>query len=240
MNVKITVAYDGSVYKGSQRQPNKLSVEDKLLEAFKSLNINSSIILSGRTDKDVHATGQVFNIEIPSFWSDLKKLQKCLNRSLPGSIQIRHIMHVDNSFHARFSAKKRTYRYLITTKLTHPFNEKYITHVDIIDEILIKEAIQCFVGIHDFEYFHKRGSDKENLIREIFEASFYKYKDVYVFKFVANSYLRSQIRLMVGFLLEVSTGNLSIEDLKTQLSKKKLIYTTPALPNGLYLAKVKY
>lgn len=240
MNVKVILAYDGSVYRGSQRQPCKQSVEDKLYCAFKSLNIESKIILSGRTDKDVHATGQVFNISIPSHWKNLKKLQTCLSRVLPGSIKIRHIVEVNDTFHARFSAKKRVYRYVITSKLINPFNEKYITHVDIINEELIREAIKYFKGVHDFEYFHKRGSDKENLVREIFETSFYKYKDIYVFKFVANSYLRSQIRLMVGFLLEVSKNNLTIEQLIEQLNRDKCHFRIPALANGLYLAKVIY
>lgn len=240
MNVKFTVAYDGSVYQGSQKQPNNQSVENKLIHAFNALSIEPKIILSGRTDKDVHATGQVFNVKLPDFWKDLKKLKECLNRGLPNSIQIRYAQRVDENFHSRFSAKKRVYRYLVTTKLTHPFNDKYITHVDIINEEQIKEAIECFVGVHDFEYFHKKGSDKENLIREIFETSFYKYRDVYVFKFVANSYLRSQIRLMVGFLLEISKGKRTIEELKQQLNKENCLFRIPALPNGLYLAKVKY
>ena len=240
MNVKVIVAYDGSEYQGSQRQPNKQSVEDKLLEAFKALHIHTPIVLSGRTDKDVHATGQVFNIKLPSYWSNLKKLQRCLNQGLSKSIQIRHISIVSDDFHARFSAKKRVYRYIVSSKPIHPFNQKYITHVDIINVSRIKEAIACFVGVHDFEYFHKRGSAKENLIREIYATAFYQYKDVYVFKFVANSYLRSQIRLMVGFLLQISAGRLSVDDLQAQLSKKKLIFSTPAPPNGLYLAKVIY
>lgn len=240
MNVKITVAYDGSYYKGSQKQPNKQSVEDSLLEAFSALHIHSKIIFSGRTDKDVHATGQVFNIQLPAYWTNFQKLQRCLNQGLPPSIQIRHISAVSDDFHARFSAKKRVYRYIISSKPTHPFNQKYITHVDIINETMIKKAIAYFIGVHDFEYFHKRGSDKEQFVREVYETSFYKYKDVYIFKFVANSYLRSQIRLMVGFLLEISSGRLSIDDLKVQLSKKRLVFSTPALPNGLYLARVIY
>lgn len=240
MNIKVTLAYDGTAYQGSQRQPNKQSIEDKLIQAFACLNIETDIILSGRTDKNVHATGQIFNAKIPSFWKDLKKLQRCMNRVLPHSIQVRHIIEVSDDFHARFSAKKRVYRYIVSKKPTNPFNEKYMIHVESINENRLKEAIHCFVGKHDFEYFHKKGSDKENLVREIFEATFYQYKEIYVFKFVANSYLRSQIRLMVGALLAVSNGRMSIEALKEQLNKKKCHFRIPALPNGLYLAKVIY
>ncbi|MGE0050399.1 MAG: tRNA pseudouridine(38-40) synthase TruA [Arcobacter sp.] len=240
MNLKFIVAYDGSSYLGSQKQPNKNTIEDELLKAFKTLNIDTSIVLSGRTDKEVHATGQVFNCVIPDFWTDFSKLQEILNKRLPSSIQIRHIVKVNEDFHSRFHAKKRVYRYIITTKPTTPFNDKFITFVKSVDEKLLKEAIKEFIGVYDFKYFHKTGSDKDVTIREIFETAFYKHKDIYVFKFVANSYLRSQIRLMVGFLLAINDKRLTIEDLKKQLNCEKNIFKTPIKANGLYLAKIKY
>ncbi len=240
MNLKFIVAYDGSSYLGSQKQPNKNTIEDELLKAFKTLNIDTSIVLSGRTDKEVHATGQVFNCVIPDFWTDFSKLQEILNKRLPSSIQIRHIVKVNEDFHSRFHAKKRVYRYIITTKPTTPFNDKFITFVKTVDEKLLKEAIKEFIGVYDFKYFHKTGSDKDVTIREIFETAFYKYKDIYVFKFVANSYLRSQIRLMVGFLLAINDKKLTIEDLKKQLNCEKNLFKTPIKANGLYLAKIKY
>ena len=239
-NLKFKVAYDGSYYYGSQKQPDKNTVEDELLRAFKRLNINTKIVFSGRTDRGVHATGQVFNSLIPLHWKDFKKLKEVLNHQLDSSVKILHVSKVSDDFHSRFSAKTRTYRYLITTKQTTPFNQKYITSVKSIDAKIIKEAIKEFVGVHDFKYFHKTGSDKDVTIREVFEVDFYKYKDVYVFKFVANSYLRSQIRLMVGSLLAISQNKLTIEQLREQLSLKKLNFKTPANPNGLYLAKITY
>ena len=75
MNLKFVISYDGSLYQGSQKQPNGMTVEDKLLFAFKKVNIRTNIVLSGRTDKEVHATGQVFNCIIPEYWSDFKKLK---------------------------------------------------------------------------------------------------------------------------------------------------------------------
>ena len=240
MNVKFVLAYDGSLYQGSQKQPNGKTIENKLLKAFKRINIDTSIILSGRTDKEVHASGQVFNCIIPSFWQDLEKLKTVLNRNLHSSIKIRYISLVEDDFHSRFHAKKRVYRYILSVKETNPFNQKYITSVPSINEELITEAIKVFVGVHDFKYFHKQGSDKDVTIREIYNTYFYKHKDIYVLKFVANSYLRSQIRLMVGFLLKISEGKLSIEDLKKQLNMEKVVFRIPACANGLYLAKVIY
>ncbi len=240
MNLKFTVAYDGSLYQGSQKQPNGMTVEDKLLKAFKKINIETNIILSGRTDKEVHATGQVFNCLVPDYWEDFSKLKEILNKNLPSSIKISKISKVNEIFHSRFHAKKRVYRYLITTKPTTPFTDKFITYIKNVDEKLLQEAIKEFIGVYDFKYFHKTGSDKDITIREIYDAVFYKYKDIYVFKFEANSYLRSQIRLMVGFLIAINDKKLSIEELKKQLRLEKNTFKTPIKANGLYLAKIKY
>jgi len=240
MNLKFVCSYDGSLFQGSQKQPNGLTIEDKLLFAFKKINIKTNIVLSGRTDKEVHATGQVFNCFVPDYWEDFFKLKEVLNKNLPTSIKISKISKVDENFHSRFHAKKRVYRYIITTKPTTPFNDKFITYVKNVDEEVLKKAIKEFIGVYDFKYFHKTGSDKELTTREIFDTSFYKYKDIYVFRFEANSYLRSQIRLMVGFLLAINNKKLTIEDLKKQLNLEKNIFKTPAKANGLYLAKIKY
>ncbi|MGB6329944.1 MAG: tRNA pseudouridine(38-40) synthase TruA [Halarcobacter sp.] len=240
MNAKFTIVYDGTLYQGSQSQANGLSVEDRLQKAFKSININTKIFLSGRTDRDVHATGQVFNCVLPLYWHDLSKLKDIMNKQLPSSISIKKIVKVGDDFHSRFHARKRVYRYLVSKKEVSVFSSKYISHYKEFDEELISKAIKSFIGVHDFEYFHKTGSDKENTVREVYEAKFYKYKDIYVFKFTANSYLRSQIRLMVGSLLKVGEKKLSIEDLKAQLKKEKRVFKLPASPYGLYLAKVFY
>ncbi|PKN14468.1 MAG: tRNA pseudouridine(38-40) synthase TruA [Deltaproteobacteria bacterium HGW-Deltaproteobacteria-24] len=240
MNVKITIAYDGFEFNGSQTQPEKNAVEDRLIEAFSRLNVEAKIILSGRTDKGVHATGQVFNVQLPEHFNQPIQLKKLLNHQLPLSIRVLKAQKVPLDFHARFSAKKRVYRYFITQKPITPFNARYVTYVEKIDVQKIKEAIACFVGVHDFEYFHKMGSDKHHFFKEIFEAKFYAYKENYVFKFKANSYLRSQIRLMVGFLLDISSGKRTIKELQEQLAKKKRIHFKPVDGFGLYLAKVIY
>lgn len=240
MNFKITISYDGFEFNGSQTQPDKSSVEDRILEAFKRLNIDTKIILSGRTDKGVHASGQVFNVELPEHFSDVVTLKKLLNYQLPLSIRVLNVQIVPKDFHARFSAKKRVYRYFITQKELTPFIARYVTFVEHVDVEKIQEAIVCFLGSHNFEYFKKMGSDKINFQKEVYEARFYPYKEFYVFKFKANSYLRSQIRLMVGFLLAISQGKLTVEDLQLQLKKEKRVHFKPVDGFGLYLSKVIY
>lgn len=238
--IKITISYDGSSYFGSQIQPDKVTIHSKILDVFKILNIDSTLDFSGRTDKGVHAFRQTISCNIPPYWSNHTALKSRMNKLLPDSIMVRSIYSVNDDFHSRFSAKRREYRYLITNKPNTPFNAQYVTYYKDLDIQKINEAIALFVGIHDFEFFSKKGSEPISTIREIYNIKFYKYKGIYVLKFCANSYLRSQIRMMVDFIMKISAGKLTLEDLRNQLNKKKLVSWTLAPPNGLYLSKINY
>jgi tRNA pseudouridine38-40 synthase len=241
MRVKITLSYDGSKFNGFQIQNSGVkTVANKLEKIFKSLKIENKFQASGRTDSGVHATNQVIHIDLPEYWRDLDKLKYMLNlKSLP-DIYIKSIEEVLPNFHARFHAKTRVYRYMISTKTPSVFLTPYVHFVPNIDESMIKEAMALFEGEHDFEYFKKRKGGEKNSIRVIKKCRFYRYKDSYVFSFEANGYLRSQIRMMVYFLLEISNGRLSKDELKEQLEKKRRYSTGVVNPNGLYLAKIKY
>jgi tRNA pseudouridine38-40 synthase len=240
MNIKFVFSYDGSRFNGSQMQPEKNTVADQFLNIFKCMGIDSQLVISGRTDKNVHAIRQVANIELPYYWSDLIKLEERLNKYLPKSIQIHNISIVEDNFHSRFSAKKRVYRYVLSTKKLSAFEQSYISYHDRINKDKIDMAIKEFIGIHDFEFYSKKGSEPIQTIREIFDVKFYKYKDYYIFKFKGSSFLRSQIRMMVQMLLNISDGTLSIDNLKNQLLKKEQKLKTLAPPNGLYLSKIIY
>ena len=235
-----TISYNGTNYYGSQIQPDKITIQSKVEEAFAVLNIATTLEFSGRTDKGVHAFRQSISCLIPDFWNDLVRLKKSLTKLLPNSIHIRKINFVEQNFHARFSAKKREYRYLLTSKKLTPFNSDFVTHYNTINETKINEAIKYFVGIHDFEYFAKKGSDPVSYTREIYDIKFYKHKDLYILNFKANSYLRSQIRMIVDFIMKISSGKLTIKDLQIQLKKEKLISWTLAPASGLYLSKIHY
>lgn len=240
MKIKITLSYDGTHYNGSQIQPSVPTIHSELLKALKIININTTLDFSGRTDKGVHAFKQVVSCTIPSYWKETQKLKETLNRLLPNTLFIRDIKKVNEEFHARFSAKKREYRYLLTSKKLTPFNANYISYYETIDEKKINEAIQLFIGIHDFEYFSKKGSDPISTVREIYSIHFYKHKDIFILHFKANSYLRSQIRMMVDFIMKISSGKLSLEDLQQQLNTKQLISWALAPASGLYLSKIHY
>ncbi|MCK9337556.1 MAG: tRNA pseudouridine(38-40) synthase TruA [Arcobacteraceae bacterium] len=242
MNIKAIIAYNGAKFYGSQLQPKYETVASFLYDGLKKINIESTTIhFSGRTDKGVHATYQVINFEIPDIWEDrLPHFQSILSRTLPNSIKILSLKQVDNEFHARYSAKKRVYRYLLSTNPTTPFNDDFVTYYPCIDILSIKSAIKELIGTYDFEFFAKGNPQIKTTIRTMYDARIYEYNGMYVFKFEANGFLRSQIRVMVGFLLAISDKKLTIEDLKLQLQKKVLVFNKPAPCNGLYLAKVKY
>jgi tRNA pseudouridine38-40 synthase len=241
MRVAVILSYDGSRFKGFQRQNSGVkTVANKLEKILRSLKIDSKIHASGRTDNGVHATNQVIHFDIPAFWKDTEKLKREINKKALPDIYCKSIKAVDDNFHSRYSAKRRVYRYIVSTKLPSVFLTPYILFVPKVDELLVKEAIKYFEGIHDFEYFKKSGSSEKHSLREIYKTRFYKYKDFYIFYFEANGYLRSQIRMMVYFLLEISYGKLSINDLVEQLELKKRHSTGLVEPNGLYLSRIKY
>jgi len=233
MRVKITCSYDGSRFQGFQIQKEtKNTVAQKLKEALNSVGIKSPFVASGRTDKGVHALAQVLHTDLPPFWSDLKKLRYTLNLSLSPHIRIKKIEKVGDDFHARFDAKKRVYRYVVSTKEPSVFLTPYITFVKDINEKLIADAIKEFEGEHDFEYFKKNGSDTVNFIRTVYKTIFYKYNEFYIFYFEANGFLRSQIRMMVDILFKISEEKLSKNELKLQLQKKDIFSTSLAPAEG--------
>jgi len=239
-NIKLTLQYDGSTYYGSQIQPHYTTVHGILDQVLKKININTILNFSGRTDSKVHAFKQIVSCKIPLFWSDIQKLKDVLNKMLPNSIYIRSIIKVDDNFHARFSAKQREYRYLISTKPLTTFNANYLGYYKSIDELKINQALKLLKGTYDFKYFSKTGSEPKSTIRTIYDIKLYQYKDIYILKFCANSYLRSQIRILVDFIMKISQGILTFDDLKSQLLCKKKTSSTLASPSGLYLSKIKY
>lgn len=242
MRVKIVLSYNGASYLGLQNQKeSNNTILGVLYKALHQLKIESKIVASGRTDKGVHATRQIIHIDLPPFWSDIKKLHRVLNRQLPSTIVVRHIMQVNHDFHARYSAKRRSYRYILSNKVVNPFEQDFVTFTDIkLDVELLNSAMKKFEGEHNFEMFKKNGSETTHYRREIYKAFAYKHHKNVVLYFEANGYLRSQIRLMVGFLLKICEGKLSDKELVEQLACKKEHNRKLAPPSGLYLSNVVY
>ncbi|WP_373070774.1 tRNA pseudouridine(38-40) synthase TruA [Sulfurimonas sp.] len=236
MRALLTCSYNGTHFLGSQTQSEtKNTVFGQIEHVLNEINITSKPQPSGRTDKGVHASGQTFHIDLPEFWTDLKKLKRILNEMLPNSIKILTIKEVDEEFHARYSAKSRVYRYLIKTTYSNPFEDDFISFYKDVNFEEIQKKMPVFVGEYDFKQFMKTGSDTGSTVREIYRSFAYKHKGLIVLNFEANGFLRSQIRLMVGALLKLSES-----EIKEQLECTKQHKIKPALANGLYLAKIKY
>jgi len=236
MRCSLTIAYNGTTFLGSQQQKEtNNTIIGTLEKVLQQINIDSKIVASGRTDKGVHATGQVCHIDLPLFWSDLSKLKRVLNSMLPPTIAIVKIKKEKDDFHARYDAKKRVYRYIIKDAKSNPFENDFITFLPNVDFDKIQSNIKLFVGEYDFKYFMKTGSDINSTIRIIYKAFAYKYKDYIILNFEANGFLRSQIRLMVASIL-----NQDKNQILEKLQYKKNHKIKPAKSNGLYLAKIKY
>lgn len=240
MRVKAVIAYDGSAYLGFQKQKStKNTVTTAIETALNSLHIPVDIVGSGRTDAGVHASGQVIHFDLPSYWGDVEKLRCNLNRKL-SDISFKHITRVDDDFHARFSARKRLYRYVFKTSEPSVFEQKYISYYADFDPVSLNLALQCFEGTHDFNYFHKTGSHPHTTTREVYKA-LYKKRDGYHFiYFQANGFLRAQVRLMVDAAMACAQNRLTLEALQKQLNLEEKTHTKLAPAEGLYLAHIHY
>lgn len=243
MFVAAKIAYDGSKFYGFARQKDCLSVVQFLENKLATCGVFTKVIGAGRTDKGVHATGQVIKFEIPDFW-ELERLKGLLNIKLYPLVLIKQIWQVGRDFHPRFDAKKREYRYIFGKSRRNIWLGSYVSYECYRSRDKIQEALKLFIGKHNFLFFSKRGSDTTTTIREIYKAFLYKYQilgDEYlVAVFQANGFLYAQIRMMMGAILSYARDEITLDDIKLQLMTKKRIYQIPSSPNGLYLSKIFY
>jgi tRNA pseudouridine38-40 synthase len=238
--VKAVIAYDGSPYYGFQKQTSTNKTITYAIEnALQSLQIHSPIVGSGRTDAGVHATGQVIHFDLPAFWSDLEKLKLNLNRKLH-DIHCKHISFVSSDFHARFSAKRRLYRYVFKTSKPSVFEQKYISYYQPFNAQIFSQALKTFIGAHDFDYFRKTGTDTHTSTREIYQAKYIQQGNYHFIYFQANGFLRAQVRIMVDAAMLCTKDELTLAQLKEQLACQHKHTTKLAPPEGLYLAKILY
>jgi len=240
MRVKAVIAYDGSAYQGFQRQNSTPKTITTVIEkTLHSLQIDSPIIGSGRTDAGVHATGQVIHFDLPDFWHNLERLKQNLNRKLK-EIEFKHITAVPNDFHARFWAKKRLYRYVLKTQKPSIFEERYISYYPKFNASLLTKALKRFEGEHDFDYFRKTGTLTHTTVREIYKTDYTKRHNYHLLYFQANGFLRSQVRMMVEAVMSCAQGEMTLKELSEQIACQKRHTTKLAPPQGLYLAKILY
>lgn len=242
-NLLIEFSYDGSCFKGYQRLNEGLTVQG-YLETYLSKLLKEPILVngSGRTDKGVHALGQVatFNYSGPI---PVENLLKLIKSKLHSCIEVHMIREVSQDFHARYSAIKKVYVYKI-----EKINQDYVfrkNYAYCISETLNIEEMQLaanhLIGQHDFTSFVANRGFEESKVRIIDEISITKEMDTILIEFVAKGFMYKMIRLMTGHLIEVGQGKFTSKDTKIILESKSREVTKFIAPaSGLYLKKVGY
>ena len=240
-NYKLTIQYDGTEYAGWQIQANALTIQgviSKSIEQILQKEIN--LIGSGRTDSGVHALGQVANFALDSEL-DLFKFKYSLNSVLPDDISITNVESVDEKFHARFSAKRRSYIYLISNQKS-PFFDRYsYTLFSGFDQDRMNELSKVLIGTQDFTSFSKTNTEVQNKICEVYEARWRRQKNFFIFYIEANRFLYGMVRAIVGSLLKAYSPEEGMNYLQNIFNQKDRSAAADSVPaKGLFLYKVKY
>ena len=242
-NYKITVEYDGTNFVGWQQQANGVSVQSSLQDSvFKLLGEKVVVYGAGRTDAGVHAYGQVASFAISKKIST-DVIRDGLNQHLrPLMISVLKAEQVENDFHARFSAKKRWYVYKIINRrspLTIDANRAWCVH-KILDTKKMQNESASFLGKHDLNAFRSAHCQSKSSIRTIDDIIINIKNESIFIEVVAKSFLHSQVRIMVGTLVDIAKGNInkSILDIINTKNREDAGQTAPA--NGLYLKKIGY
>lgn len=244
--VKLVLSYDGTDFCGwqKQNQAQKPSIQETL-EAGLARIFKEPVrcTASGRTDAGVHALGQVVHFDAPRNPEGIN-LVKALRAMLPDSMVVKSAVPVKSDFHSLFSAKAKTYRYIISTKHTAPtflarFCHWYPYRFDL-DHL--NSLAQVIEGTHDFKSFQSVGTDVPSTVRTIFKARWIQKKpDIYYFEVTGSGFLKQMVRNLVGTQLFYMQKQRSPEALRELLLVKDRTQASYAAPSkGLFLVKVYY
>ncbi len=239
----LVIAYEGTDYVGWQYQPNGLSVQQCVEEALQELTgQNCTVYSAGRTDAGVHALGMVCHFSTPrdlpmSAW------REGVNSFLPAAIAVRSAREVDESFHARFSATGKHYRYtLLCDPVRSPLERRTAWQLKSdIDLIRMRTAAEAFIGCHDFRAFRTTGCSAETTVREIFSVTLTQQGTLVYIDIKGSGFLKNMIRMMVGTLVDIGRGKRPVDDIVKMLHSPGSVgaaLTAPA--HGLCLMQVYY
>ena len=242
-NLKLTIEYNGANFSGWQKQNCKRTVQQTLEDAFLSLTGESVTVEgSGRTDKGVHALGQVASVQTEN-QMPLKNFKIALNDLLPADVTIKKVEKAEENFHARFSAKKKAYKYLVQIggdrdAIKHDLVSFYPYQVEL---KRMQDTSKLLLGKHNFKGFCSAHTNVKNFEREIFDLKISKRGKIITFLVIGNGFLYNMVRIIVGTLLDVGRGKLSAENVKKALETGNRQYAGKTMSaNGLYLQKVEY
>lgn len=241
---RLVVQYDGTAFAGFQRQAGHMTVQQQLEEGLRQLFGGESIVVhgSGRTDAGVHALGQVVSFRARAT-REPDRVRLGLNTILPPALSCVDAAIVDESFHARFSARGKTYRYVILHRRDRsPFHIGRAWHLRVaIDWDAVDRGLAALVGEHDFNAFRGAKCTTRTSIRTIWRAERSVHGDETHLEFEGNGFLRYQVRRMVGTLIEVGRGRRAWTDIPALLASGQREDTgKTAPPEGLYLVRAWY
>ena len=240
-NYKLLIQYDGTNYFGWQIQENCISIQQKITDALQIiLKEKVNLIGSGRTDTGVHALGQVANFKTANDL-DIYKFKHSLNAILPVDISVYNIEKVQDEFHSRFDAKRRSYLYLFS-KFKSPFYDRYsyFYHGNI-DFEKLNTLSKSLLGEKDFSSFARKNTETKNKICNIYDVNWKSTSNLIIFKIEADRFLHGMVRTIVGTLLKALKNNFDNEYIGKIIEQRDREAAGEAVPaKGLFLFKVKY
>jgi len=233
---QLTLVYDGTNFFGSQRQVKPRTVQGELEKALRKLRWSGrSVIMSGRTDTGVHATGQVASVDLD--WSHTDSdLVRALNASLPADMSVKQAQVVHAKFHPRFDAQSRRYRYsLFCQPLRDPIRERFAWRVwPAMDADIIASAARLFLGTHDFSAFGSPTTPKGGTVRTVMKAEWMQAEqDEWRFEVWADGFLYRMVRRLVFVQVAVAQGKLSSEAIAHSLAQQAEAGSRSEIPAGL-------
>jgi tRNA pseudouridine38-40 synthase len=243
--LKLTVAYDGTVFAGWQSQVHRNTVQDKLERAFNEIcGAHVRVHGAGRTDAGVHALAQCAHVDLPIRRLSAGNWTTALNATLPPTLRVLRCRFVSPQFHARFSATGKTYRYRIwSAPILPPLELHRVWHIpQPIDVELLIAAGRMFVGKHNFAaYAANRGKKEENTVRTISLLKVRWRRSDVAIEISGDGFLYKMVRLMVGAMIRVSLGKMRLEEIESGLRTGRPNGSRNVAPSyGLYLVKVWY
>ena len=246
MRFLATISYDGSKYNGYQKQPGGNTIQDKLEDVLTSINndVFVSVCSSGRTDAGVHAYGQRAHFDLNTRITP-EGLKKAMNSLLPGDIYIKDVIHVDDTFHARYNVRAKEYIYKINIGEYDPIMKDYIYQCNKkLDVVEMERALKYVEGTHDFKSFTAGDDVREDYTRTIIQANLIrdlKNVNMITISFLGTGFLRYMVRNIVGTLIQIGEGkykSTDIIDILEAKDRRKAGICADAC--GLYLKDVFY
>lgn len=234
------VEYDGTAYAGWQIQNNDRSIQSELESAFSTVvRRPCKIVGAGRTDAGVHAKGQGMHIDLPDK-IDLKKCESSVNALLPNDIAVYNFQVVEDSFHARFSAIERCYKYYIVSRKMPLWDGRAHVVTLRVDWELVNKNIPSLIGKHDFTAFCSSGSSADSKVCEVKYASLENNNGVRIFNITADRFIYKMVRSIVGTLIDIGRGRITDSLDKIIESNDRTLVGNTVSACGLVLEYVDY